>query len=187
MNSQIVKGSIADVAQRKGQSIATTFMQAKVVIILDVSGSMDATDAQDGLSRREVARRELEKLQNEMPGEIALICFASQVEFSPSGFPVSVGYSTNLTSALNYVKIADGTDVRFIVISDGEPDSKSSALDVAKTFVNRIDTIFVGSTQYDRGRKFLEELARVSGGKHQTFEKCKELSSGIIGLLKSGE
>ena len=36
--NQIVPGSIADVAKTTGKSIAQTFMHAKVVTIVDVSG-----------------------------------------------------------------------------------------------------------------------------------------------------
>jgi Mg-chelatase subunit ChlD len=189
MNRSITtaKGSIQDISERENMTVAETFMQAEVIIILDYSGSMNAHDARDNQARIDVAAQELKALQEKMPGEIALICFADSVEFSPSGIPIPVGAGTDLTKALKFVKMADTIDVRFIVISDGEPNDERSALAVAKTFNNRIDTIFVGSVQYDHGKKFLIKLAAASGGEHVTAEKCLELSSGIIGLLESGK
>jgi len=182
----LVVGSMQHLANREGMSLAQTFMQAEVIILLDCSGSMGMRDAQDGMAREEVAEIELEKLQNAMPGKIALVCFADDVEFSPTGRPIHVGGSTHLNKGLRYIKQADEVDMRFIVISDGEPNSRSKALAIAKTFKNKIDTIFVGSVNRDGGRDFLIELARVSGGEHVTMEKCLELSAGIMGLLSSG-
>lgn len=41
----IVTGSIADVAQRAGQSLAQTFVNAECVVLVDTSGSMGSETA----------------------------------------------------------------------------------------------------------------------------------------------
>ena len=52
MNSSIVvRGSVQDIAQRQGQSLAETVMGVDLIVIVDCSGSMDAPDAPGGRTR----------------------------------------------------------------------------------------------------------------------------------------
>lgn len=163
MNS-IVKGSLSAMAQQSGKSIAETFLSAKMVVIIDVSGSTAAHDARGGRSRYEVACEELTGLQEQHPGEIGVIAFSSEVTFCPSGLPIFEGAGTNLAKALEFTKIADVPGMRFVVISDGEPDDEEKALNVARTYQNRIDTIYVGPESGKHGRAFLERLAQLKQG-----------------------
>ena len=89
---------------------------------------------------------------------------------------------TDLAKALKFAKMADVSGMRFIVISDGEPDSQQDALDVAKTYKNRIDTIYVGP-ENGGGQAFLQQLAKASGGQGVTSAQVKELASDIKTLL----
>ena len=59
--------------------------------------------------------------------------------------------------------------MRFVIISDGEPDSEAEALDVASEFESRIDCVYIGP-EFGNGRDFLERLAEISGG---TYSKSK--------------
>jgi Mg-chelatase subunit ChlD len=72
--------------------------------------------------------------------------------------------------------------MRFIVISDGEPDDEKEALKVAKTFKNRIDTIFVGREGAE-GQDFLNRLAKASGGSHVTADRVAQLADKTQKLL----
>ncbi len=182
-NTAIVQGSLSAIAQQDGKSLAETFMNADVIIIVDTSGSMGSRDSRGGKSRYEVACEELASLQRTMPGKIAMINFSSEVRFEPGGFPFSMGGGTNLAKALRFVKVADLPDMRFILISDGQPDDENECMRVAITFKNHIDVIFVGDEKYPTGRDFLERLAAATGGQAVTADKAKELQANIVMLL----
>lgn len=161
----IVKGSLSAMAQQSGQSLAESFLSAKMVVLVDVSGSMDAQDARGNQSRYRIACEELERLQAQHPGEIAVISFSDRPTFCPGGVPIFDGGGTDLTKGLQFAQVADVPDMRFVVISDGQPDNETTALDVARTYQNRIDTIYVGPERDYGGRDFLHRLANLKQGK----------------------
>jgi hypothetical protein len=144
---------------------------------------MSSSDSRNGQSRYEVACFELAQLQNSLPGKIAVLAFSSEVVFNPSGQPQYMGGGTALDKALKFAKIADVPGMRFIVISDGEPDSQQDALAVAKTYKNQLDVIYVGPEDYPAGREFLTRLAQASGGQAITADRAKELAKSIEKLL----
>ena len=176
--TKIVKGSISDVANIKGESIATSLMNAKILVLLDVSGSMLAPDAKDGLKRCEVATNELIEIQRDNPGEVFLVCFSDYVEPCIGGYPVHPNGSTDLTLALNYSEITNGTDFKIVVISDGSPNNPQSALNAAKSLTCPIYTIHIGPESDHKGKEFLKRLSSSNGGRN--------LKSGGVGSLKSG-
>ena len=180
----IVRGSLGAIAKQENKSLAETFLNADVVVIVDTSGSMAAGDSRDGRSRYEVACDELTNLQNSMPGKLAVISFADDVMFCPSGIPYNYGGGTMLGKALKFAKMADVPGIDFIVISDGEPYDEEQAIEIARTYKNKISTIFVGPEQdWSGGRRFLERLARESGGETTTADRAKELAAGVRLLL----
>ncbi len=180
--TQLVKGSINAIAQQENKSIAETFINADVIIIVDTSGSMAADDTSNGMTRYEKACEELRNLQASLPGKLALLAFSDNCVFCPSGIPFDFGGGTDLTKALKFAKVADVTGIRFIVISDGQPDSEEEVLRVAKTFKAKIDTIYVGP-EGGSGQDFLRRLAKSSGGQGVTAEKVKELAANVEKLL----
>jgi len=182
MNTQIIQGSIGAVAQQQGKSIAESFVNADCIIIVDTSSSMGQHDSRGGNSRYEVACEELKNLQASLPGKLALLSFSDDVIFCPNGIPFNYEGMTDLSKALKFAKMGDVSGMRFIVISDGEPNDEQSALDVAKTYKARIDTIYVGPENGD-GQKFLQRLAKVSGGQGVTSAQVKELESTVKHLL----
>lgn len=183
MNNAIIQGSLGAVAQQNKTSIAESFVNANAIIIVDTSGSMDQSDARNGKTRYQVACDELANLQRTMPGKLALLSFSNDVVFCPNGIPFQFGGMTDLAKALKFAKVADlPSGMRFIVISDGEPDDEADALKVAKTFKNRIDTIFVGREGAE-GQDFLNRLAKASGGEHVTADRVAELADKTVKLL----
>jgi Mg-chelatase subunit ChlD len=144
-------------------TLAESFLNVDAVLIVDMSGSMSAEDAPGGLSRWQAAENELLRLQEQMPGKLAVIAFSSEVQFCPSGIPIRFGGGTDMAKALRFVKPADGLEIRFILISDGQPDSKSETLKVARGFKSRIDTVYIGP-EGGSGHKFLTKLANQSVG-----------------------
>ena len=171
MTKEITKGSIADIMQNSNVSLAESFLSCDCVVLFDVSGSMNSLDGHLK-SRFERGLDELRDIQASMPGKFAIIQFADRVDFMPGGVP-SMGISgsgTDLTAALKYAKVADEIpDMRFVIISDGEPRNEITAKQTAAQYQNRIDTIFIGD-ENDRwnGQEFLSELAQMSGGKAVT-------------------
>ena len=183
MNNQIAVGSLSDVAQRQNISLAESFLSAKIVVLLDTSGSMNYGDAPNGKTRKEHAEKALTSIQGRYPGAVALITFASHVDFVPSGKPYWGGGTTDLTAGLEFVKIADDCGLKIVVISDGEPNDERSALQVARTFNDKIDVIYCGR-EGEYGEQFLQQLAAESGG--QFFNDGVGDVSGVETLLLQG-
>jgi von Willebrand factor type A domain len=158
-----ITGSILDMATKNGVSIAETFMSVDAVILVDVSGSMSDCDTASGDSRYDVALKELEVLQADLPGKLAVCEFSDKAKFAVGGIPVNRGGMTDMVKALEFVKKVDGCGIKIILISDGEPDDERATLKIAETFETKIDTVFIGQ-ENSPGRKFLQELSKRTGG-----------------------
>lgn len=178
MNTAIVTGSLHDIAAKSGQSIAVSFLSVDVVILVDVSGSMMSKDAPGEKSRYDAAVNELSEVQKTNPGKIAIISFSDDVQLCPSGIPLFESGTTNLAKALRFAKMADVGGIRFLVISDGEPNSESEALEAARTYQGEIHTIYVGS-ELGAGRAFLQKLATANRGTFQAAELTKMLGLSV--------
>lgn len=181
--SQHVGGSLADMAKRGNASLAETFIGCDAVVIVDTSASMDMADSRGGRKRYTVACEELAALQANMPGRIGVIAFSTSVVFVPGGQPPYLGGGTDLASALRFARIADVAGMRFIVISDGEPDNEAGALAEAAQYRGRIDTVYVGPEARPYGRDFLARLAAASGGMSVTADRAHELAASVERLL----
>lgn len=181
--NDIVPGSLGAITAQNNKTLAESFASADCVVIVDTSGSMNSHDSRDDKSRYEVACEELAQLQLALPGKIAVIGFSDSTEFFPGGLPRMMGCSTNMAGALKFVKVADVPGMKFILISDGEPDDPKSTLDIAKTFTTHIDVIYVGPEQIPTGRDFLERLAKLTGGKSVTADCAKSLAANVEKLM----
>ena len=182
--TSIVPGSLAQIAQREGQSLAESFMGADALIIVDVSASMTDRDSRGGKSRYEVALEELAQLQTRMPGKLAILAFSDSTIFVPGGVPPLLGSSTDLAGALKFARVADVEGMQFVIISDGEPNDKDKALTEAAKYTCKISTIFVGPEQdWQGGRAFLAQLAAKSGGQAVTADRVQELAAKAERML----
>lgn len=185
MSSQIVKGSLTNIANERGTSVAETFVHADTIIVVDVSNSMLAQDTvRNGqqISRYTAAINELAKLQNDLPGKIAVVAFSDTAQFCPTGIPTRPNGSTDLAEALQFVHIADGCSMHYILISDGEPNDERAAIQVAHRFQSRIDTVFVGP-EGSPGQAFLQRLADACSGTFVLADRTRELADNIQQLL----
>jgi len=183
MTNSLVKGSLAAVAATNGQSLAQTFISCDVIVLVDTSGSMGTMDSLEGQSRYDHACRELATLQSSLPGKIGVISFSARVMFCANGIPFNFKSTTNIAEALKFAKVADIPGaMRFILISDGEPDDAKAALQMARAYANKIDCIYVGPLGGE-GRAFLERLAGASGGSFVTAAQAKELAGSVQKLL----
>lgn len=184
MTNQLVYGSLRDVATREHKSIAETFLSVDALILIDTSLSMDDHDCPGGRRRYDVACEQLIRLQREIPGKVGVISWNSSARFCPGGLPVAPDGSTDLAEALKFAKPADGCGIRLILISDGEPNNETSALDAARAFTSPIETIYIGP-EHGLGRDFLRRLAEATGGKavSQSVKDIANLSTTVKGLL----
>src|SRR5688572_23127491 len=176
-----VKGSLAESSKNKNVTFAEAFMVVDAIVIVDISASMSQrdVDAEGGLaSRWEEANNQLQRLQARHPSKIAVVAFSTKVDFCPSGVLPPVQSSTNMLGALQFVSPADDTGIKFILVSDGEPDDPASTLNWARKMKTPINTIFVGK---GRGADFMRELANATKGK--SVEKGVELLEENITLL----
>lgn len=182
-STALVPGSIGALARQNNMSLAESFMSADCICICDTSGSMDSCDSRGGRSRYDVELEELAGLQRRMPGKIAVLSFSTTTMFCPGGQPDMLGGGTNLAGALDFARVADVPGMRFVVISDGVPDSQSEALAAARKYKARIDCIFVGPEDDTGSRRFLERLAAASGGQSVTADRAVELAASVERLL----
>ena len=182
MSKALIKGSLSDTAN--GRTLAESFLSADAILIVDMSGSMACEDAPGGIARWDAAEAELTRLQKENPGKLAVIAFSSTVEFCPTGIPPHLGGGTDMAAALRFVKPADGTGVKFILISDGEPDDKMDVLNVAYSFESKIDTVYIGPEGGD-GAAFLSKLAKQSGGVFAQSNAPGMMSESVTLLLRA--
>lgn len=184
----IIVGSLASVAKANNQSLAESFISADCVVLVDTSSSMSCADFdienRKSKSRYDRACDELSKLQSNLPGKIAVISFASEAVFCPAGIPQPPHGTTDLAGALRFAKVADVGGMRFIVISDGEPDNEREALDMVAQYSGRVDVIYVGP-QGGPGESFLKRLAKSKGGQSITAANAKELAAAAQFLLTS--
>ena len=179
----VVSGSLSAVAQRDGVGLAESFLSCDAMILIDVSGSMMTPDSRGGKTRYEVALAELAELQKRLPGKLAVVAFSDTALFCPGGQPPLLGSGTNMAGALRFAKVADVPGVQFILISDGYPDSADDTMTVARTYANRIDTIYVGAERSPEGREFLVRLALASGGQSVTADRAQLLAQSAAQLL----
>lgn len=180
-------GSLGELAATTGKALAESFMSCDAIIIVDTSGSMHTHDSRGNKSRFEVACEELASVQANLPGKVAIISFNDKTQFCPYGILEPPMGGTDMTNALQFAKVADDiTGMHFVLVSDGEPDNDNSALEVARTYKNHIDTIYVGPEREGRGRSFLEKLASVTGGKSVTADRVMLLAEKITLLLGRG-
>ncbi len=179
----IVSGSLGVIAQRDGLSLAESFLSADVLILIDISSSMNTANSRGDQTRFAVACEELTRLQNDLPGKVAVISFANEPAFCPAGVLSHASGGTDLLRALQFVQVADGT-VSFVVVSDGEPNAPRACIALARRFSSKISTVYVGAEDdMSGGRKFLAELAAVSGGKSMTADRAQELAEKTKTLM----
>lgn len=180
----LVSGSLKSVADRLGLPLAAMFLDVDAIVMIDTSGSMSYGDCYNGQTRYNVARDQLIKLQNDIPGKIAVISWSDRTLFCPNGIPEFLNGGTDLAGLLKFVKPGDGTGIQLILISDGEPDNETKALELAGDFKSKISTIYCGP-ELGPGRDFLRRLAELTGGQavSQSVKDIPNLKQTVTKLL----
>lgn len=183
METTIVVGSISDIAKTQNLSLAESFLNCEMVILVDTSGSMGQRDSRGGKSRYAVACEELAYLQAQNPGRILVISFSDSARIDLGGVPHNYGGGTMVSKALIFAKDYDLPGIRFILLSDGEPFDEQEALSIAGKYQNKISCVYVGPEEYPVGRDFLQRLSAATGGQTVTADRAKELARTIQTLL----
>ena len=125
--------------------------------LLDVSGSMN--DEIHDVRKIDSLRDVMDKYPDAQK-----ICFSNGVS-ECQDIP-EPGGGTDLARALRFIKSKiSPLPERIVVISDGEPDSRSDAKAEAAKLGLPIDIIFIGDEE-SSGEWFMEELAQQTGGEH---------------------
>lgn len=180
-----VKGSLQESQKKRDITFAEAFLTVEAICVVDISASMGVQDVggESGLqSRWSEANSQLAKLQARFPGKLAVVAFSDYAQFCPSGVLPFIQSSTNMLGALQFVAPADGVGIKFIVVSDGEPDDGPSTLAYAKTLSTQIDTIFIGTSA--AGRLFMEQLAAATRGR-SIVKGVSLLEESVVRLLRS--
>lgn len=133
----------------KARALALRTEAANLCMLLDCSGSMS-------LSFAETTRYYAMMQALPLLPQGRKVYFNDEVSTSvlpPSG-------STNLAGAINHIRFWQ--EQKVLLISDGEPDSKETALAAAVATGKRFDVLFIGSDE--NGKAFMESLAKATGG-----------------------
>jgi Mg-chelatase subunit ChlD len=184
MSDKLVYGSLQDIAQRSNKSVAETFLSVDALVMVDTSGSMDSPDCAGNRTRYDLACEQLIRLQRDLPGKVGVISWSSQAIFCGGGVPTFLMGGTDMAGVLKFVKPADGTSIKLILISDGEPASEDEALKIASQFKSKIQTIYIGP-ESGYGREFLRKLAMATGGVSvsQSVKDITNLQQTVTKLL----
>lgn len=182
-NTALTIGSLAAIANRDNISLAESFLNCEIVVLIDQSGSMSAKDAPGRRSRYDAADAELIALQKRHPGQVAVIEFSNDVKFCPGGVPSRQGCGTDMAAALNFARVADGAS-KIVLVSDGVPDDEQRTINAARRYNNPIHTIFIGpEDDHEGGRAFLAQLAAATGGRTFQSDAPGLLGEGVEHLL----
>jgi len=164
-NSNLAEGSVFDTSNSQGVKPEDVLANCDVIVMLDISGSMDAFVYGANKNRWEAAVDQLRLIQRTFPGRVALIQFGGMVTgFRFNGIPDRPTGSTPMHEAMAIAHDFDNQGKQFYLISDGQPDRVEIVHQWAKAFVSPINTIFIGDDNDISGIRLLGEVSRFSGG-----------------------
>lgn len=155
-----------------------------VVVLCDTSSSMDESAGR---------RRKIDHLRDAVDGVIADLPDAVIVAFDSSPRRVTLAADipepsggTALHLALD--EAARQRPAKTIVVSDGQPDSETTALAAAERLPGVIDVIFCGRDSDAAALDFMRRLARLGGGQVVTCDLVRLGATGGNGraALESG-
>lgn len=178
-----VRGSLLHFSQSTNKPLAKVILGVSAVVIFDSSASM-GLPADGGGTRYESAIRELNRIQAEIPGKIAVVSFGESVKLCVDGVPAAPTGGTALTEALEFCRIFDAKPMRFVLIGDGSPNNPETALATARLYRNKIDSAFIGRGG-GSGESFLMDISAVSGGEFTGARQASELFPVMRRLISS--
>lgn len=165
-------------------------------LLLDRSGSMASYvnpeherwggEQVEGAERKiDALRRIVGNLRKE--ADFDQLVFESHCEWTEEiGEPAG---GTNLTEALEQVTFGRPTTRRIVLITDGYPDNRISALEAAKRLPCPLDIFYVGPANDLNAQEYLKELAAAAGGQfgQADLKESAQLESKVKLALKAGD
>lgn len=181
MSQSLVKSLQQSLQVSSLRDLVRVKQNSNIMMLLDCSGSMACYMA-NGRKRIDGLRDTVRSVQAEH--EMKMIQFGNGAPCFVNHVPDPSG-GTPLHEGIDFARSVEAG--RLLIISDGEPDSRSLAMQAARRFGGRIDVVFVGD-EGSSGEAFLRELANVTGGDSFTgdLQDPKQLTGRIIGLLGVG-
>jgi hypothetical protein len=152
---------------------ALTTPKTPLVILADVSGSMRGR-------KYEELNRALERVLGDR-SDATLYAFNSEVLFVPPDLPLPLPYAgTDLARAVKVAK--KHNPERVLIITDGDPDSHSEALEaIDKLEWTRVDMLYIGASE--SARVFCAEMLRNGG---RLISEASNMLPNITFLLGDG-
>src|SRR4030095_9997385 len=178
-NALTVTESLTKTTQRSSLDELVTARTKRSLLLVDVSGSMDHPTS-EGLRKIDQLRNVVRDLLETHPVPVA--AFSDGVRLVGDHIPEPSG-STRLDSAISFGRRQEANHL--VVVTDGEPDSKTAALEEARLFGGAIDVFYIGDPG-SRGAEFCAQLAKATGGSCGITDltgEPKKLAAGIAGLL----
>ncbi len=173
------------IATRPTVGILQKIAAQKRALLVDVSGSMDST-VTDG-RKIDILNGLLQSLTEELK-KTRLFKFSDWTEEIETFKPIPVLTTEGGTGMhLAFRTLKEKGVKEIVLLTDGEPDMPSLAITAAQGL--KIDIVYIGSAP---APQFLNDLARVSGGKFQDQNMLVEKSSLLLrskikGLLTQGK
>ena len=136
------------------------------VFILDVSGSM--SDPVHGWQAgQDTQKRKIDELRElvrklRLEADFDQLVFHSSAEFTEVICDPTGGTALHVALELCIAERAGAK--RFVLITDGYPDSRPAALECAKRLPAPLDVFYVGPESDEGAKQFLKELAAAVGG-----------------------
>lgn len=158
LQSEPINNTVTRIQERMKKS------SDKVVVLADLSVSMNDYVGNSGKTKLEMLRTSLEDLVKYTP-EVIIVGFSDKAFIVQ---PTTIGRlhtisGTNLTEAFQFIKAWNPR--KTIVISDGYPDNPRSAQKVAELLSGTIDIVYCGSEDDDDAVEFMQSLCKISGGR----------------------
>lgn len=197
-----VSGSVQDMAMAKygstsPQAIFRALSGCDVVAIVDISGSMEGRNIRN-------AKQQLEKLQQQYPGKVAVLAFNTDVYPVWTGnmdeIGVFGGTSYGAIGRHDLLSKCNRMNKTMIIISDGRPNEIGYAdyrtngeLDRLVSqfhtpeamWVNPVHSIYIGTPGSD-GEEILRDLTKRLGGTHE-LKSAANLMLGVEKILALGD
>lgn len=163
--------------------------KSKSILVLDRSGSMaDIINYESPEPERKIdaLRKIVGNLRTE--ADFEQLVFDSQNEWTEQiGDPRG---GTALAEALEEVTALRPTTRRVVLITDGWPDNRHSALAAAKSLPCPLDIFYVGPLTDTDAQNFLKQLAESAGGLYGSADLSKDaeqLENKVRLALKAGD
>lgn len=170
----VATGSVADVVNKNNSDYALAFMNVKLIVLADRSGSMLARDVQPlefGMSKQaryEVEDKIVRDLQAQHPGQILLASFGAGCQVHPHGVLPLPSSATPMLQGLKLAQAYLTPDIQVVLVSDGEPtdSNEKDLIDYVRVFFMRqLSTAFAGPVG-SPGEKLLKKLSEATHGQH---------------------